>query len=55
LERLVLAHSPRFQAILDAASKRFEAGNGIPHEEFWKEAERRQATTRPKRERVKTA
>jgi prevent-host-death family protein len=39
LERLVLAHSPRFQAILDKASRRIDETGGIPHEEFWRQVE----------------
>ena len=35
LERLVLAHSPKFQAMLGAARQRIEATGGIPHKEFW--------------------
>jgi prevent-host-death family protein len=37
LERLVMAHSPRLQAILNAAKKRMQAGKGIPHDEFWEQ------------------
>lgn len=37
LERLMMAQSPRLQAILAAAQKRIEAGKGIPHERFWAE------------------
>ncbi len=37
LERLILAHSPRFQALLDAAEDRIRKGQGIPHEDFWRE------------------
>src|SRR5437588_7234489 len=39
LERLLMAHSPRLQAILEAARQRIEAGAGIPNEEFWQEVE----------------
>jgi prevent-host-death family protein len=39
LERLLMGHSPKLQAILEAARKRFRAGKGIPHEIFWKEVE----------------
>ena len=39
LERLILAHSPRLRAILDAARQRIRAGAGISHEEFWKDGE----------------
>ena len=34
-----MGHSPKLQAILEAARKRFRAGAGIPHESFWKEVE----------------
>ena len=36
LERL-LVHSPRFQALLEAARQRIRAGEGIPNEEFWRQ------------------
>src|SRR5438093_12402596 len=35
LERLVLAHSPRFQAMLDRSRQQIDKGEGIPHAEFW--------------------
>jgi prevent-host-death family protein len=37
LERLVLAHSPKFQALLDKSRRQIEERGGIPHEEFWQE------------------
>jgi prevent-host-death family protein len=45
LERLVLAHSPKFQALLDKSRRQIEETGGIPHEQFWREleAERRKA------------
>jgi len=39
LERLVLAYSPRFQAILQADRQQIRDGYGIPHEDFWQEME----------------
>jgi prevent-host-death family protein len=39
LERLLMAHSPRLQAILAAARGRIEAGAGIRDDEFWKDVE----------------
>src|SRR5215471_2695970 len=39
LERLVLAHSPKFQAILDKSRRQIEETGGIPHDVFWKEVE----------------
>src|SRR5688572_1764986 len=37
LERLLLAHSPRFQALLDKSRRQIEQTGGIPHEQFWSE------------------
>jgi prevent-host-death family protein len=39
LERLVFAHSPHLQEILDAARQRMQSGAGIPHEDFWQEVQ----------------
>ena len=35
LERLLLAHSVKFQALLNAAEQRIRETGGIPHEDFW--------------------
>jgi prevent-host-death family protein len=35
LERLVLAHTPRFMALLDRAGKRIKRTGGVRHKEFW--------------------
>src|SRR6202795_2310621 len=37
LERLGLAHSPKFQALLEKARRQIEETGGIPHEQFWRE------------------
>jgi prevent-host-death family protein len=39
LERLLLAHSPKLNAILDAAERRIRKGEGIGHDEFWNRVE----------------
>ncbi len=39
LERLVLAHSPKFQALLDKSRRQIEETGGIPHDVFWNEVE----------------
>ena len=41
LERLLLAHSRKLRAILDAADRRIDKGAGISHEEFWHRVESR--------------
>jgi prevent-host-death family protein len=37
LERLVLAYSPKFQALLDKSRRQIEETGGIPHKRFWRE------------------
>ncbi len=52
LERLILAHSPKFQALLDQSrAARIEETGGIPHEQFWHDvgAETRQRSAKGKR------
>ena len=39
LERLVLAHSPKFQALLDKSRRQIEETGGVPHAVFWREVE----------------
>jgi prevent-host-death family protein len=39
LDRLLMGCSPQLQSILEAARKRFRAGEGIPHDVFWREVE----------------
>src|SRR5437016_12897013 len=39
LERLLLAHSGKLRAILDAADRRIDEGAGISHDEFWQQVE----------------
>src|SRR5437762_1462576 len=39
LERLVLAHSPKFQALLDKSRRQIEETGGISHDVFWREVE----------------
>jgi prevent-host-death family protein len=40
LERLVLAHTPRFMALLDSAHERVKKGQGMKHSDFWKAVSR---------------
>jgi prevent-host-death family protein len=49
LERLVLARSPRFQAILAKSRRSIEAGKGLSHDEFWKAVRKRRRTQRARR------
>jgi prevent-host-death family protein len=36
LERLILAHTPRFVSMLNAAERRIKKGRGVKHGDFWK-------------------
>jgi len=55
LERLLMAHSPRLQAILSAARERIGAGEGIPEDQFWAELKAERATKRRRTRTKKTA
>lgn len=39
LERLILAHSARLRELLDTARQHIREGQGIGHEDFWREIE----------------
>ena len=39
IERMMLAHSPKFQSILEIAEQQIKEGKGIGHEDFWREVE----------------
>ncbi len=41
LDRLMLARSPRFQAMLEESRRSIAAGKGIARDEFWNAARRR--------------
>ena len=46
-ERLMLAHSRRFQSLLAKSRRSIEAGKGVSHDEFWKTVARRHQAKRP--------
>ncbi|MBI1899677.1 MAG: type II toxin-antitoxin system Phd/YefM family antitoxin [Planctomycetia bacterium] len=50
LERLVLARSPRFRALLDKSRQSIKAGKGISRDAFWKAVKARAKTRRGKKE-----
>ena len=54
LERLVLAHSPKFQALIRRSHLQIERGGGVTHEEFWKELSPKPARA-PAKSRAKKA
>lgn len=53
LERFLMAHSPKLQAMLDAARNRIQAGHGIPEDEFWESVEA--DAPKPRKKRSKSA
>ena len=55
LERLMMAHSSRLQAILEAARKRIQAGAGVRNEEFWEDVEGAKETKKRGTKRTKLA
>ena len=46
LERLLLAHSPKFQALLNKSRRQIEATGGIPHDAFWREVNAQKQPTK---------
>lgn len=55
VERMMMAYSPRLQALLKAAHRRIQAGKGIPNDEFWEQVAQEQTAGRRARKRKKTA
>jgi prevent-host-death family protein len=53
LERLLLAHSPRLRAILDAGRSRVRAGKGVPHADFWGDAGAAMTHKKPRKPQAK--
>jgi prevent-host-death family protein len=41
LDRLMLAHSRRFQSLLSKSRRSIKAGKGVSHDEFWQTLARR--------------
>ena len=41
LERLILAHSRRFQHLLEKSRRSLKAGKGVSHDKLWKTVARR--------------
>lgn len=39
IERLLIAHSPRFRSIVELAEQQIREGKGIKHADFWREIE----------------
>ena len=61
LERLVLAHSPKFRAVLEKSRRQIEKTGGISHDAFWRGGrgkprgpQRRSTSRAPKQEQILT-
>jgi prevent-host-death family protein len=52
-ERLLMAHSPKLQAMLDAARQRIREGKGISHDQFWAQVEKENRTGKVSSKRAK--
>ncbi len=48
VEDIVLANSPKFQAIIARSREQIARGEGVPHEQFWAEIERSGRPSRPR-------
>lgn len=46
VERLLMAYSPRLQAILDASRKQIRQGESLGHDDFWAEVEASRSSAR---------
>jgi prevent-host-death family protein len=48
LESLILARSPRFQALIDRSRKSIRSGKGLSSEQFWRTVNERKAEYKAK-------
>ena len=55
LEGLLLARSPRFQALLDRSRKSIQSGKGLSHKGFWKAVAQRHTKDKVSRSGGKAA
>src|SRR5438067_1435262 len=51
IERLLMAYSPKLQAILEASRKQIREGDVLSHEDFWAEVEASRASNQRDRKR----
>lgn len=55
LESLILAHSARLRAVLEASRQQIREGEGISHEDFWKGMEEKEPGKARRKRKGKTA
>jgi prevent-host-death family protein len=55
LENILIARSPRFQAVLDKSRQSIKAGKGLPEKNFWKTVSQRGRKTKDSRPTAKRA
>ena len=53
LEGLLLARSPRFQALLEKSRRSIQSGKGLTHEDFWKAVTQRHKSDRASKREIK--
>src|SRR5438876_10769526 len=51
IERLLMAYSPRLQAILEASRQQIREGDVLSHDEFWAEVEASRTSSKRGRKR----
>lgn len=51
IERLLMSHSPRLQAIVEASRKQIREGEVLSHDQFWAEVKSMRATKRSRTKR----
>jgi prevent-host-death family protein len=55
LERLILAHSKKFQTILAKSRQQIREGKSLSHDEFWKAVRPKKQARKPRPRRGKSA
>ncbi len=55
LEGLLLARSPRFQALLEKSRRTIRSGKGLTHKEFWRAVAQRHKSDKVSKGKNKTA
>ena len=55
LEGLLLARSPRFQALLEKSRQSIRSGKGLTHEDFWKAVAQRHKSDKVSKDKNKAA
>jgi hypothetical protein len=55
LEGLLLARSPRFQAILEKSRRSIRSGKGLTHKDFWRAVSQRRKSHKVSKDKSRAA